>query len=215
MAVDREGGARKRRGAQRALVEALTRIADATTIARQHLDIGKQVMAESDRLRRLQVGEARHHRTSVEIGLLGQGELEIGHLLVDGVERVADPEPHIGRDLVIARAPCVQAASGGTDPVLQARLDIHMNVFERAREREAPRLDLALDALESGTDGGHIVLGQDAGLAQHRRMRERASDILPPQALVEIDGGVDLLHDGVGTRGETPTPHAIAHGGLS
>jgi hypothetical protein len=112
MAVDREGGAGKRGGAERAFVEALARIAEAAAIARQHLDIGQQMMAEGHRLRRLQMGEARHHRAGMEIGLLGQGELEIGHLLVDLVERVADPEPHIGRDLVVARARGVQTAGG-------------------------------------------------------------------------------------------------------
>ena len=90
-----------------------------------------------------------------------------------------------------------------------------MNVFERARECECPGLDRALDSLEPLLDRGHIILGQDPGLAEHGRMGKRTPDVLAPKALVEIDGGVDLLHDGIGTRGETSTPHAIAHSDLS
>src|SRR5260221_1264886 len=36
-------------------------------------------------------------------------------------------------------------------------------------------------------------------------------DILPVEVPVEIDGSVDLLHDGVGVFAEAPTPHLVAH----
>ncbi len=141
--------------------------------------------------------------------------MEIGHLLVELVERVAHPQLHVGGDLVVARAAGVEPAGGGADPVLQAALDVHVDVLERTREREAPGLDIGLDLLEPSVDRSHILTRQDARLAEHRGMGARTADVLAPEALVEIDGGVDLLHDGVGTRGETPTPHAIAHDGLS
>src|SRR3569833_82984 len=37
-------------------------------------------------------------------------------------------------------------------------------------------------------------------------------DVLAVKMPVEIDGGVDLLHDGIGARGEPPAPHLVAHG---
>ena len=135
----------------------------------------------------------------MDVGLLGERQLQVGHLDVDLVQRVAHPEAHVGRDLVVARTAGMQAAGGEPDLVLEIALDVHVDVFERTREREAAGLDLGLDLLEPGAYGGHIILGEDAGLAQHGGMRERAPDVLPPQPLVEIDGGVDLLHDGVGT----------------
>src|SRR5207249_7477258 len=36
-------------------------------------------------------------------------------------------------------------------------------------------------------------------------------NVLPVEVPVEIDGGVDLLHDGVGMFAEAPTPHLVAH----
>src|SRR3954452_8066331 len=36
-------------------------------------------------------------------------------------------------------------------------------------------------------------------------------DVLPVEVPVEMDGGVDLLHDGVGVFAEASTPHLVAH----
>src|SRR5262249_38381818 len=60
VAIYRKRGARERRRAQRRLVEALARVGKTRTIAPQHLDIGQKMMAESDRLGRLQMCKARH-----------------------------------------------------------------------------------------------------------------------------------------------------------
>src|SRR5262245_40699391 len=37
-------------------------------------------------------------------------------------------------------------------------------------------------------------------------------DVLAVEMPVEVDRGVDLLHDGTGARRESPTPHFVAHG---
>src|ERR1039458_3398151 len=37
-------------------------------------------------------------------------------------------------------------------------------------------------------------------------------DVLAVESLIEIDGGVDLLHDGAGVRRKPPAPHFVAHG---
>src|SRR5215831_9601429 len=37
-------------------------------------------------------------------------------------------------------------------------------------------------------------------------------DVLAVESLVEVDGGVDLLHDGVGARRKSSAPHFVAHG---
>src|ERR1700754_3796270 len=36
-------------------------------------------------------------------------------------------------------------------------------------------------------------------------------DVLAVKAAIEVDRGVDLLHDGAGTRRKTPAPHLVAH----
>ena len=66
------------------------------------------MMAERHRLRRLQMREARHHGTGMGERLFGKRPLQIRHLRIKRVDRIAHPEAEIERDLVVARARGVQ-----------------------------------------------------------------------------------------------------------
>ena len=73
------------------------------------------MVAERHRLRRLQMGEARHHGTGMDAGLLGERLLQVGEPAVELVDRVADPELEVEGDLVVARARRMQPAGGRAD----------------------------------------------------------------------------------------------------
>ena len=100
------------------------------------------MMAEGDRLRRLQMGEARHHGAGMLQRFFGKRALVGRQRGVDPVDGVAHPEPEIGGDLIVARARGVQPPGGRPDQVAEPPLDIHMNVLERALEIELAGLDL-------------------------------------------------------------------------
>ena len=189
----------------------LARIGETPAIAPEHLHIGKEVMAEGHRLRRLQMGEARHDGRGLGERLFGKRALQIGERLVERVDRVAHPELHVERDLVVARARRVQAPGGRPDELGEPALDIHVDVLERAREFEGPRLDFARDLVQAARDGLGVLRRDDALLGEHGGMGLGAGDVLAPQGLVEIDGGVDLLHDRVGALTEASPPHAVGH----
>ena len=72
-------------------------------------------MPEGDRLRRLEMGEARHHRAGMFQRPFRQHLLERGQRRIGFVDGVADIEPEIGRDLVVARACGVQPARSRAD----------------------------------------------------------------------------------------------------
>ncbi len=72
----------------------------------------------------------------------------------------------------------MQAAGGGADEVGEAALDVHVDVFERARERQRARLDFALDLMKTARDGVGVGGVDDAGFSQHGDMGERAGDVL-------------------------------------
>ena len=141
-AIDRERRAGQRGGAERAFVEAGPRIGEAAAVARRHLHIGEQMMAEGHRLRGLQMGEARHHRVGILQRLLGERALIIGERGVKTVDRVAHPEPEVGRHLIVARARGVQPPGRRPDQLGEPALDVHMDVFERTLEGELARFDL-------------------------------------------------------------------------
>ncbi len=56
-----------------------------------------------------------------------------------------------------------------------------------------------------------IVRRDNALLRQHGRMGLGRGDVLAVEVPVDIDGGVDFLHDGIGTRRKAPAPHLVAH----
>ena len=72
---------------------------------------------------------------------LAKRMLEGGQRRIRLVDRVADIEPEIGRDLVVAGARGVQPPRGRPDQFGKPALDIHMDVFERALELERALAD--------------------------------------------------------------------------
>ena len=142
MTIDRERGAGERGGAERRFIQPLAGVLETTAVARGHLDIGKQMMAEGHRLRGLQMREAGHDGCGMFERAIDERLLERGERGIGLVENVADIETEIGRNLVVARTRGVQPAGGGADQLGQAALDIHMDILERALEFEAALADL-------------------------------------------------------------------------
>ena len=129
----------------------------------------------------------------------------------DRVDRVAHPEAEIDGDLVVARARGVQPPGRRADDLGEAAFDVHMDVFERARERKRSRLDFAFDLGE--TLGDRLGVGgfDDALAGEHGEMGLGAGDVLGGELAVEIDRGVDLLHRLGRAPGEPAAPHRVAH----
>ncbi len=138
------------------------------------------MVAESDGLGGLQMGEAGHRAGRVGGRGGGEGVHEVGELGVDAVGGVAHPEAEIGGDLVVAAAGGVEAAAGIADAVGQAGLDVHVDVFEGGVESEAAGFDFSGDLGEAVGDGGGVFLGDDAGVGQHRGVRTGPGDVLAP-----------------------------------
>ena len=167
------------------------------------------MVAERHRLRGLEMGEAGHHAVGMLLGTADQGALQRSQPLVDRIDRAPHPEPEIGRHLVVARAGGVQPTGGGADQLGEPMLDMHVDVLERRILGDALRLIFGGNAPEAVLDRSGILGGDDALFAQHGDMGERGADILPPEALVEADRGVDLAHDGRRAAGEAAAPHAV------
>ena len=116
------------------------------------------------------------------------------------VDLVPDIEAEIGRHLIVARARRVQLAGDRSDQLGQPALDIQMDVLERAAEVEGAGLDLGRDLVEPARDLFAVFLGDDAGRGEHGGMGLGRKNVVAPEALVEVDGGVYLLHDRGGAR---------------
>ena len=169
------------------------------------------MVAEGYGLGHLQMGKAGHDGLGMGLGFFGKRQLQVFQLSVEMVNRVPDIEAEIRSDLVIARARRMQTAGGFADNVLQALLDIHVNVFKRCRKGERACFDLGLNLVEAAGNFPGVGLRNDALLGQHCGMGFRACNVLGIEALVKADGSIDLLHDGVGSGFEPAAPHFIGH----
>ena len=115
LTIDGKSGTCQRCGAKWTLVHPYAGIREARHVAAKHLIVGHQVMAESHRLRDLQMGEARHNRFDMLVGALDQHALQCADRIHRLVAGIAHPQAEVGRDLVIARTCSVQPAGRRTD----------------------------------------------------------------------------------------------------
>ena len=103
------------------------------------------MMAESHRLGRLQMRETGHNRIGMGFGFIYQDAHKGMNLGADMVERVTHIKPKIGRHLVIARARRMQPPGCLTDNLSQPCLNIHMNIFKRARKIKCAGINFRFD----------------------------------------------------------------------
>ena len=211
VAVDRKAGAGQRRAAERALVQPRARIGEARAVARGHLVIGHQVVAERHRLRGLQVGEAGHDAVGM---LAGAGRP------ARAAARRARHRPGRSRRAPTAgsrsrpgrcgcarcgaaRRPGRSARPAGSRWSCGCPRAPSPRARRRARIRRRPASSPASIAVG-------ILARDDAlrapSIATCALLR---GDVLPPQRLVERDRGVDLAHDRAGPFGEAPAPHPV------
>ena len=129
------------------------------------------MVGEAHRLRRLQVGEARHGGGHMLPRPCHQHPLECAQPLIGAHAGALDPQAEVGGHLVVARTGGVQPAAGLAYQFGEARLDVEMDVLERRREGEAALLDLARDPFQAREDGVAIGRGDDAAGGEHARVR--------------------------------------------
>ncbi len=125
--------ARRRRAGIRSAARARRETA---AIAAEHLDIGEQVMAEGHRLRRLQMGEAGHQGVGMASAPppAPSADRPIDASIASMASRTHSRKSM--RHLVVARAGGMQPSRRRRRSIPPAGFDVHVDVFERAREDE-------------------------------------------------------------------------------
>ncbi len=164
------------------------------------------MVAEAHRLRHLQVGEAGHHEFGVALGLVDQHALHLGEQAGQGVDLLAQPQPQVGGDLVVAAAPGVQALAGVADELREPRLDVEVHVLELELPVECAGFDFLRDLGQAALDVGKVGRADDALRGEHARMRKAAGDVGAPQAAVEADAGGVALHERIDRLGKQRGP---------
>jgi hypothetical protein len=150
----------------------------------------------------------------IPFGLIDERRLNPAHQVRDLVDRVAQPQAQIGRDLVVAGARRVQPLARVSHDSDEPPLDVEVDILRVERPAEAPRLDFVRDPRQAALDRLEVGLAQNPRCPQHARVRERRPDVVQRKAPVKCDRGRVAL-DELGYRlGEPPGPGLFARLGL-
>ena len=202
LAVEVEVEADRGAGAERQLEAGLPSGLEPRAVAVEHPEVRQQVLRERRDLRALQVGVRGQHRLDVVGGPREQQLLQRGERRVLALGDAAQVQPHVGDHLVVAAAAGVQAGAGVADELREPALDGHVHVLVGVDRDERAGLDLAADGGEAVLDGLELVRAQDAGAEQRAGVRDRALDVLAPQAPVEGERAVERHERGRALAGE-------------
>ena len=159
-------------------------------VAREHLDIGEQVVGERHRLRHLQVREAGQDRVGVLIGQrrpVPAAGRRAGRRA--SRSRRAATGARRSRPGRCANGRCAGACPASPTRCDEARLDVEVHVLEIDAPVEAAAFDLFGDLRQAAPDGREVGRRDDVAVGEHRRVRQAAGDVGAPESMVEADAG--------------------------
>ena len=191
-------------------VDAFAGVGETGGVAGEHFDVGEQMVRQQDGLRVLHVGETGHDRALVFVGLLHQRGLKRADLLHQVVDLVAQIQPDVERDLVVAAAGGVNTRALGAERFGQRRLDVHVDVFQLDLELHFAFGDPAFQDGKLAADGVGGFLRNDPGRAEHGGMRHAAGDVVLVEAFVVGDGLGEVLNAALSLFGESAAPESHA-----
>ena len=137
---------------------------------------------------------AGHDHVEGELGFIAQRRFERGGQLDDVLDLLFDIHAEIERDLVIAAARGMELFAGVADALGQDALDVHVDIFIVDGKFYLAVLNVGEDGGEASDNLVCFFGGDDVLLTEHLRVRHAALDILAVQAVVELNGGVEVVY---------------------
>src|SRR5262249_2237186 len=130
VAVDGQPGPGQRRGPERQDVDAPAAVGEALAVALELLDVGEEVVRSEDRLGSLQVRVRGDDHVPLALGQAEECALQIPQPVVEVVDRLADPEPDVGDDLVVAAAGSMELPAQVAQLADEGGLDVSVDVLK-------------------------------------------------------------------------------------
>jgi hypothetical protein len=185
--VDAGEGAR----AERHHRGAVERELEAEDVAREHPEVGEEVVPEVDGLGALEVGVAGHRPVAVALGEVEQA----GHAGAAELDRPQgvrlDDHRDVGRDLIVAGAAGVELAGQGPNLVLEQALDRHVDVLVGVLEPEPGLADSDANPFQTGVDPLPLLLADHADPLEGADVGLGLVDVVRRQPPVELERAVE------------------------
>ena len=163
-------------------------------------------MGRENRLGALRVRVRGDDDVEIAVAPSDKRLLQLGEQDVEPIDRVANPEPEIGRDLVVSTSRRMQFSPDVAKFVGQRLFDVHVNVFKRRRKFELAALDSLFDRGQFAFDRFEFFAREEPDVGEHARVPDRAANILLVHSLVETDALAELFHSRVGRFSENSAP---------
>ena len=192
-------------------VDAFQEILQAEGVALPGPGVAEQPVAPAGGLGGLEMGIARHEESDFGCGALYGDADEGAQLLLRGFELFSQPEPEVGRDLIVAAAAGVQFSGYGADQFGQAAFVGGVDVLVAGLNFKLTGAPFSGNKLEAGDDLFGLLLGQEPGCGQRAGVGLAAADVGQPQAPVEVDRRVELFHQRIECAAEAASPQLRAH----
>jgi hypothetical protein len=154
----------------------------------------------------LQVGEAGHQGVGVRLGQVEQPAAQHLHDRQQVVDLGAQPQAHVGGDLVVAGARGVQSLAGIAHELGQAVLDIEWTSSRSIDQAKVPARTLSSTCAMPRSIAFRSSAEMSSGARQHAGVGKRALDVELGEALVETDRGVEALGERIEGLGEPSRP---------
>ena len=183
--VERIGRACQCAGAKRAVIHSLINVLQAGTVSAKHFKICTDVVSQRDRLRFLQMGEARHECIDVLLHDPLQHLQKLAQQMVGVLHFSAHIEPHIQGDLVIPAASGVQLLADVSDPVDQVRLHEAVDILILRCDLQCPALHIRKDTGQPLQNLIALLIRQNLLLRQHPDMGHATFYVLPVQTFIK------------------------------
>ncbi len=184
--VERQRRAGQRPRAERGDRGAGVPVAQPGQVTQQGLHVGQQLVGEADRLRVLQVGHAGRGRVDVSLRLIGEGVGQFDQSAGDAPSVVAQIEPQVGGDLVVAGPTGPQFAAEGAEAFEQAAFQSGVHVLVLDGRAELPGGARRFEVVERGEHAPEFVGVEEPGAGEHPRVRAGRGEVVGSQTPVEL-----------------------------
>ena len=198
-------GPRHGTGPQRAFVEPAVGVREPPPVPMEGPGVGQEVVTEQDRLPPLAMGVPGHERPPFGLHPVEQRREQLPDRPIGLTEARLEPQPHVGGDLIVPGSGGVELPAHRAHDLDQSPFDRHVDVLVRVVGDEAALRELPTDPLQGGSEGVGLVRRQQTGLPHHPHVGDRAPDVLPGHAQIDVQGGSEGLHLRVGRAIESPS----------
>ena len=136
------------------------------------------MMSEGDGLSTLKMSVAGHDGVLIFLGLFGYNPEKVAKQRGNRVKLLAKIKTHVDRHLIVAASRRVQPLSRVADTLCKLKFHKAVNILGRRVDFKTPLLYFRKDFFERDDNFIHVLGRNNALLAKHCRMGDRALDVL-------------------------------------